>query len=72
MIIHIASAIHTLAQGAQEDGTDAGQGLSAIQTFTYFFVAPVALFLVISVLAYALTGDRKKKDRKSSVVTSID
>jgi hypothetical protein len=72
MMIHIASAIHTLAQGAQEDGTDAGQGLSAIQTFTYFFVAPVALFLVISVLAYALTGDRKKKDRKSSVVTSID
>jgi len=71
-MIHIASAIHTLAQGAQEDGTDAGQGLSAIQTFTYFFVAPVALFLVISVLAYALTGDRKKKDRKSSVVTSID
>jgi len=71
-MIHIASAIHTLAQGAQEDGTDAGQGLSAIQTFTYFFVAPVALFLVISVLAYALTGDRKKKVRKSSVVTSID
>jgi len=71
-MIHIASAIHTLAQGAQEDGTDAGQGLSAIQTFTYFFVAPVALFLVISVLSYALTGDRKKKDRKSSVVTSID
>jgi len=71
-MIHIASAIHTLAQGAQEDGTEAGQGLSAIQTFTYFFVAPVALFLVISVLAYALTGDRKKKDRKSSVVTSID
>ena len=71
-MIHIASVIHTLAQGAQEDGTDAGQGLSAIQTFTYFFVAPVVLFLAISVIAYALTGDRKKKATKASVITSID
>ena len=58
--------------GAQEDGTNAGEGLSAIETFTYFFAAPVALFLVISVITYALTGERKKKEKISSVVTSID
>jgi hypothetical protein len=72
MMIHIASAIHTFAQGAQEDGTNAGAGLSVLQTFTYFFVAPVALFTLISVLVYAATGDRKKKTKNDSVITSID
>jgi len=72
MMIHIASAIHAISMGAQEDGTNAGEGLSAIETFTYFFAAPVALFLVISVITYALTGERKKKEKTSSVVTSID
>jgi hypothetical protein len=33
MMIHIASAIHTFSQGAQEDGTVAGEGLTAIETF---------------------------------------
>ena len=40
--------------------------------FAYFFAAPVALFLVISVITYALTGERKKKEKNASVVTSID
>jgi hypothetical protein len=72
MMIHIASAIHTFAQGAQEDGTNAGEGLSAIQTFAYFFIAPVSLFALISVLVYAATGERKKKAKNDSVITSID
>ena len=71
-MIHFASAIHSLALGAQEDGTYAGEGLSAIETFTYFFAAPTVLFIAISVITYALTGERKKKDKISSVVTSID
>jgi hypothetical protein len=72
MMIHIASAIHTFAQGAQEDGTLAGEGLSAIETFTYFFAAPTVLFMGISVIVYALTGDRKKTENTSSVITSIE
>jgi hypothetical protein len=72
MMIHIASAIHTFAQGAQEDGTVAGEGLSAIETFTYFFAAPTVLFLGISVIVYALTGDRKKPKSTSSVITNIE
>ena len=72
MMIHIASAIYAISKGAQEDGTNPGEGLSAIETFTYFFAAPVALFVVISVITYALTGERKKKEKISSVVTSID
>jgi hypothetical protein len=72
MMVHIASAISSLKQGAQEDGTFAGEGLSAIETFTYFFAAPSVLFVAISVIVYALTGDRKKSKNKSSVITTIE
>jgi hypothetical protein len=72
MMIHIASAINSLKQGAQEDGTVAGEGLSAIETFTYFFAAPTILFIAISVIVYALTGDRKTSEKKSSVITTIE
>ena len=71
-MIHFASAIQILSQGTQEDGTVPGEGLSAVETFTYFFAAPTVLFLAISLITYALTGERKKKDKISSVVTSID
>jgi hypothetical protein len=72
MMIHLASAIQILALDNQEDGTGAGDGLSVLETFTYFFAAPTVLFVAISVITYALTGDRKKKEKISSVVTSID
>jgi len=71
-MINLASAIQLLSLENQEDGTVAGEGLSAIETFTYFFAAPVVIFVAISVITYALTGDRKKKEKISSVVTSID
>ena len=71
-MIHFASAVQVLSLDNQEDGTLAGEGLSAIETFTYFFAAPTVLFLAISVITYALTGERKKKEKISSVVTSID
>jgi hypothetical protein len=71
-MIHFASAIQILSLENQEDGTLAGEGLSAIETFTYFFAAPTVLFIAISVITYALTGERKKKEKISSVVTSID
>jgi len=72
MMIHLASAIQLLSLENQEDGTVAGEGLSVLETFTYFFAAPVVIFVAISVITYALTGDRKKKEKISSVVTSID
>ena len=71
-MIHFASAVQILSLENQEDGTLAGEGLSAIETFTYFFAAPTVLFIAISVITYALTGERKKKEKISSVVTSID
>lgn len=72
MMIHIASAINSFSQGAQEDGTVAGEGLSAIETFTYFFAAPTLLFIVISVLVYAATGERKKSKTTNSIITNIE
>jgi len=55
----------------QEDGALPGQGLTALQTFTYFVAAPVGIFLLISVIVWALTGEKKKSSHSSSI-TSID
>ena len=71
-MIQIASSIRSFSQGAQEDGTVAGEGLSAVETFTYFFAAPTVLFVVISVIVYALTGERKNTQKNSSVITTIE
>jgi hypothetical protein len=46
---------------AQEDGAMPGESLSAAQTALYFVGAPVASFLLISLIVYALTGERKEK-----------
>jgi hypothetical protein len=72
MMIRLASAINFLNLDNQEDGTVAGQGLSAVETFAYFFAAPTALFILISVITYAMTGDRKKSKSSDSAITSID
>jgi hypothetical protein len=72
MMIHIASAINLLALDNQEDGTMAGEGLSALQTFTYFVATPIALFAVIALLSYVSSGDRKKSKNSGSSITSID
>ncbi len=58
---------------APEDGTVAGEPLSAAETALYFVGAPVGIFLLISVIVYALTGERKEKtEPKDSVLTHIE
>jgi hypothetical protein len=56
----------------QEPGAMPGEGLTAVQTFTYFVAAPVGLFLAISLIVWALTGDKKKSSSSSSVITHIE
>ncbi len=57
----------------QEPGAMPGEGLTALQTFTYFVAAPVGIFLAISIIVWALTGDKKQKSASSSsVITSIE
>ena len=69
---HFASVALAFSQSTQEDGTVAGEGLSAVETFTYFFAAPTVLFILISVITYAMTGDRKKPKSSDSAITSIE
>lgn len=52
-----------------EPGMVAGEGLTAIQTALYFFVTPVALFVVISLLSYASSS---KKSKKKAPIDQID
>ncbi len=56
----------------QEPGAMPGEGLTFFQTFTYFIAAPVALFVVISVIVWALTGEKKNKNSKTSSITHIE
>ena len=71
-MIQLASAVKFFALENQEDGTMPGQVLSTVETFTYFFAAPTVAFILISVLVYALTGDRMKSKSQGSLITSID
>ena len=54
----------------QEDGTIPGPALSALETVITFVVVPTVLFLVISVIAYAATTQRKKSSK--SAITHIE
>ena len=54
----------------QEDGSMPGPALSALETIITFVVIPIALFLVISLIAYAGTAKRTK--RAKSVITHIE
>lgn len=56
-----------------EDGSMPGEGLSALETSLYFFGAPLGLFLLISVIVWAATADRKSSKAKSkSSLTQIE
>ena len=55
----------------QEPGAMPGEGFTAVETFTYFVAAPVGLFLLISLISWALTGE-KKKSKSTSSITQIE
>ena len=50
-----------------EDGTFAGEGLTILQTLTYFVIAPTALFIFISFFAYITAKETRKKSKKAPV-----
>ncbi len=56
-----------------EDGSVAGQGLTYLESFTYFVAAPTVLFVVISFFAYITAKEvRGKKKRKPNSLTNIE
>ena len=54
-----------IAATTYEPGMIPGEGLSAIETALWFFVAPTFLFIVISVLTWA--GTTKRRERKAPI-----
>lgn len=56
----------------QEPGSMPGEGLTAVETFSYFVAAPVGLFLFISLLVWAANSGKKKPRTSTSVVTHIE
>ena len=72
MMIQFIQAASKLSM-TQEDGVMPGESLSAAETALYFVGAPLGIFLLISVVVYALTGERKEKtESKDSVLTHIE
>ena len=56
-----------------EDGTLAGEGLTVMQTLTYFVGAPILLFVVISFFDYITAKEtRKGSKKKASSIIHID
>jgi hypothetical protein len=55
----------------QEPGSMPGEGLTALQTFTYFVAAPIGIFIAISVVVWALTSKRQNRS-SASVITTIE
>jgi hypothetical protein len=55
-----------------EDGSMPGEGLTALETSLYFFGAPLGLFILISVIVWALTGPSKSSKAKKSSLTQIE
>ncbi|CAB4371984.1 MAG: hypothetical protein F2918_03775 [Actinobacteria bacterium] len=67
MLINFVSGLRMINQ---EDGTIPGPALSALDTIITFVIVPIGLFLVISLIAYAGTAQRKKSAK--SVITHIE
>lgn len=66
---HLLSAVN-LPRINQEGGAMPGEGLTAVQTFTYFVATPIVLFLIIGGLAWVSSAPKKNKSK--DIVTKID
>ena len=69
MIHHLMTGL--LHATTIEDGMKPGPAMSAMQTFLWFFAAPVGLFVAISLIVLVSTADRKKS-YSSGDLTRID
>lgn len=69
MIKSLSQVAHLLPMINQEGNAQPGQGLTALQTFTYFFAIPVGLFLLIGGFSWIASAPKRgKKD----VINRID
>jgi hypothetical protein len=61
MIKPVSSLIHLLPMINQEGNAQPGEGLTAFQTVTYFFLIPLGLFAVIGGLAWLSSAPKKER-----------
>ena len=57
---------------SQEDGSLPGEGLTALETFTYFFLAPAGLFVVISLIVYLAVRPKNARGSAGRAITKIN
>ena len=69
MIKPLSQVANLLPMINQEGNAQPGQGLTALQTFTYFFLAPVAIFTVIAAITWFASAPKKPK---KDVINRID
>lgn len=60
MITSLTQAVHLLPMIAQEGNAQPGEGLTALQTFTYFVFAPIAIFTVIALASWFASAPKKE------------
>ena len=68
MIKSLTQAAHLLPMIAQEGNAQPGEGLTALQTFTYFVLAPVGIFTAIALISWFASAPKKEK---KEVINSI-
>jgi hypothetical protein len=68
MIKPLSQVANLLPMINQEGNAQPGQGLTALQTFTYFFLTPVAIFTVIALISWFASAPKKEK---KDVINSI-
>ena len=69
MIKPLTQLVNLLPMINQEGNAQPGQGLTALQTFTYFFVAPVGIFAFIALVSWFASAPKKPK---KDVINRID
>ena len=69
MITSLTHAARLLPMINQEGGAQPGEGLTVLQTVTYFVIAPVAIFALISLISWFASALKKPK---KDVINKID
>ena len=69
MIKPLSQAAHLLPMINQEGNAQPGEGLTALQTFTYFVLAPVVIFTTIALISWFASAPKKAK---RDVINRID
>ena len=72
VVIALSLIVTQPAWAISQEGTpDPGQGLTALETTLYFFIAPFGIFLTIVLVGYAVHRPRKSKSNSVSALTEI-